>query len=756
MARIPAVYTTLEDRSIITEEPKTGRSGFVCILSDRGPHNKVVQINSYSQFEATFGKPNLERTGYGHYLAARFITRSNNLYVIRASWIDASQPEKSAKIANAKISRNVLDEFDTYISVTNGKYKFQNNSKIIIAEDQDSFDELNLHEWVYPKDGDVNDAQQISHKHTNGSTLEIHLENEYTGPDSVDFERITIAPSIKTTNGTFTFTNESNIVIATDESAYDELNVGDWVYPSSGTFENSYQIVHKNIETKLGIDTYELVLHEDVNLADTTETIDHYVPFSITSEPLYSLRSLVKHTSNKDLFYFGAVGTGTYYNKLFIQGIRNFTLERMYTDDDGVPLYKYIFIDITIRERNPDGSSKLIEGPWTCSLINKIGEQTVRDLNTGRELYIVSTINDRSRYIRCYEGRDAGYILGDRGNPGSEKAELARLQVMAMLSRNTVNHTKVRASDGFYLENGSDGLQYDAHDRLDLYSEEITGLMSQAYLTTLKSEDGSIALLNTTLYSWYQIDYILCGGYSLPIQDSARYLADNRDDCLVLADTGQYSINAQEDLDIRTFHQGWNTWNAAIYIQYREMVDPFNGIRIPMTPVYHAIDAHLRIDNNYFISEPVAGIEKGALMDAADLVYKPSIYEMEQLIDQELNPVITEPDGTYILTQFTSYKRLSVMKRIHAVKIIQYVRKHIPTLLKGILQRRATPYWIGVAETLVNTFLREFTNPNTMKYSFSQATSSVEFDEERSELFVSITLKPVRAIEIITVNIVVV
>lgn len=755
MARIPAVYTTLEDRSYIIEEPKTGRSGFVCILSDRGPHNTVVQINSYSQFEALFGKPNLERTGYGHYLAARFITRSNNLYVIRASYVNPAEPDKSSKIANAKISKNVLDEYDTYVSVTNGRYKFELNSNVVIAETQNAFDEINLNEWVYPTLGDVANAQQVSHKNINGSTFEIILEEPYIGPTSADFETISIKPSILTTTGEFNFTNNSNIITANGSDAFNEIPVGEWVFPSSGSFERSYQVVFKNINSDTG--DYELVLHEDyAEPTLTAEKISYYNPFSVTSEPLYSERSLVKPASNKDLFYFCAVGTGHYYNDLFITGIRNYTLEKMYTDADGNPLYRYMFMDITIRHRNPDGTSTLVEGPWTCSLINNIGSQTVRDLNTGRELYIVNTINDRSKYIRCYEGTDASYILTNNHDVGSEKAELARLQVMAILSQNTVNYTKVRGMDGFFLENGSDGIQYDNHDRLDLYSENITGLLSQAYGTTLKSEDGSIALLNSTLYSWYQIDYILAGGYVRAIQDAARYLADNRDDCIVLADTGQHSINAQEDLEIRRFYQGWNTWNAAIYIQYRKMVDPYNGKKIFMTPVYHAIDAHLRIDNNYFISEPVAGIEKGALMDSAELVYRPSLYEMEQLIDMELNPVITEPDGTYILTQFTSYKRLSVLKRIHAVKIVQYIRKNIPTLLKGLLQRRATPYWIGMAETLVNSFLQQFTDPNTLKYSFSTTSVNVKFDEERSELFVSVTLKPVRAIEIITVNIVVI
>jgi len=165
----------------------------------------------------------------------------------------------------------------------------------------------------------------------------------------------------------------------------------------------------------------------------------------------------------------------------------------------------------------------------------------------------------------------------------------------------------------------------------------------------------------------------------------------------------------------------------------------------------------LFVDDQYWIAEPVAGIEKGAIQESMELAYKPTFVKLEDLIDKELNPVIVEPDGKYILTQFTTWKRLSVMKRAHAVKFVQFVKKQLPPLLKDILQRKATAYWINQVDARVDGFLTPFVEGNTSERFAALKSYSIEseFDEARSEINVFLTLHPIRAIEAINVRIVV-
>jgi len=900
-ARLPGVYVTIEDRSYVEDQVSSGRSGLIVVLSDRGPHNSVVDVTSNARFFQQFGKPNIDRTGQAHYIASQFLRRSNRLHVIRAALLDSPIPANNCALSNVAL-RYTPTEGGTE-EILNGNFIFTGAGPVDLDGDG-PLDPIYLGQWDEDNAYDVFGSPFISKyvfcnyagysgvnvddyisidgsyesvkiiakgsiplydaltgigQGTNaGNTVYyLELESYYTGrstetdlgalpirlkeppkaqvegliadrailTDPVDIAAINLQidalvddlnnytyllydsnfinentrfrkaskfyfgpKEIKFTNNaedfypTCGFTKGSNIVVCGPgedgdavtldkfEQTFESIYQEEWIM-SDNDFRAGVanatevqpilrQIIDKLVVTAEGggSDTYQFILDAPYTGESTPKTNGVFVwdrMYSHTPVQTISSKNLKSdldfNTSDiYNLFYFYAQGVGSYYNSIFIQGVRNYQLEKMYTDDNGVPLYKYMFMDLTVYGQNEDGSRTILEGPWTVSLVNKVGEQVVRDLNTGRELYIVNTINERSQYIKCKEGVNAAVLEGLT----IDKEEL-RLKVMALFSVSFVYRTKTRGQEGFYLEHGSDGIQYDVFGRLNINHPEINQLVRNAYATDLASTDGSIQLLMQTLYPWYLLDYVMSGGYSVDIQSAARELVDTRTDCLLLADTGEYKLNATEELSARSMDVPWNSWNAMLYTQYRTITDPYSGKQLTISPVYHAIERHLTVDNNYFMSEPVAGIEKGALQERAILAYKPSLGDMEELIDVELNPTITEPDGTYFLTQFTTYKRASVLKRAHAVKIVHHLQKRLPSLLKDLLQRKGTPYWVNVAKGRVDTFMKQFTNPNTPKHSFSKYDVNLTWDEERSEIYIGLTVKPLRAIEAIHVNIIV-
>jgi len=173
-----------------------------------------------------------------------------------------------------------------------------------------------------------------------------------------------------------------------------------------------------------------------------------------------------------------------------------------------------------------------------------------------------------------------------------------------------------------------------------------------------------------------------------------------------------------------------------------------------VSPVYHAIERHLTCDGNYFLAEPVAGIEKGAITEPIELIYRANHTERGDLIDAEMNVTIVEPDGKYFLSQFTSWKRLSILKRLHAAKFVAFVRKMVPPLLKDLLQRKGTPFWISQGQMRVDNFLSKYMGGDIEALMvLSSYSVNVEFDEIGSELNVYIMLKPLRVIERINVYI---
>lgn len=195
-----------------------------------------------------------------------------------------------------------------------------------------------------------------------------------------------------------------------------------------------------------------------------------------------------------------------------------------------------------------------------------------------------------------------------------------------------------------------------------------------------------------------------------------------------------------------------------LYVQWREITDAYTGQKLWINPCYHAIQQHLIIDANYFLGEPVAGIEKGAIAEPIELAYVCNHTGRGDLQDAEMNFIIVEPDGKYILTQLTTWKRLSILKRAHAAKFICYCRKMIPPLLKDILQRKGTDFWVNQAKTRVDYFLNKFSmTAATEAYKMlTHYNVNVAFDEVASELNVYIELAPIRVIERINVYITVV
>ena len=563
--------------------------------------------------------------------------------------------------------------------------------------------------------------------------------------------------------GTYDFTEGSNIVTCTGANevsklaSYNGVNEEDWIFPGLDS-TIARQIIKKQQDEDEDSSTYgdyQLILdlpYEGTSVVDSSAR--SYVPMEIVNNINIRSDDDIDSSDDDNIWSFSAVGAGSWYNKLYLIGRRNTSLEKMFVDEDGVPLYPHMFMDLYLYQQNDDGSVTLIEGPWSVSLVKEIptstGEmQIIRDLNSGKEMYIETVINDNSDFIKCTEAGGKDKLMD------ADIGENVRLQVQTMFATGTVTSLETRGYEGFFLEKGGDGIQYDDQNRININHSKIEGLLVQAYNGSLSSVDSTIELIVQTIYPRYQFDYVVAGGYSKNVQNAARQLADIRSDCMCLADTG-HNTKPNDDILARENDVPWNTFNAMLYSQYRQRFDEHTGTnKYWFTPVLHAIEQHLYVDDEYWIAEPVAGIEKGAISEAIKLAYKPTVVKMNDLMDKEVNVTISEPDGKYFLTQFTTWKRLSVMKRAHAVKFIHYIKKSIPPLLKDILQRKASSYWVRLVESRINGFMGTFVASSGRFAAISSFSSAAQFDEARSEINIVLTVKPIRAIENINVRIVV-
>jgi hypothetical protein len=776
MALLPAVYVTIEDQSFALPNPSTGRYGLVIVLTDRGPHNRVLEINSQTDFYLTYGRPNIDRTGQAHYMADKFLQYSNRLLVVRPVLMDSTIESENAAISNIYIKYNAESgSTEVVTGDAADAFTFTQNLDVVITSEE-GYKKFDINEYIYsnvdqPYTVDINGTRIpnyrriISKTINEGGFYQFTLDSNYPGTSSSSelINRYFPGTNLLTADPEFTFTYNSNIVVVATVDIFNAVNLKDWIYPSDLAFDGSLsrQVVDKYIDTTLPNNpVFQLIVDSPFLGSTIVSGAIKYTLFEIDSIPQLKNpdggEPTLEITDPDNIWYFYATGAGSFYNNLYFMGVRNIEYEKTYTTtgDSAEAIYKYAFMDLYLYQQNIDGNSTLLEGPWTVSLIrNTANGEIVRDIYTGRELYIESVINFNSSFIRCESSLGAEVLLT---NPA---AELLRLSVLSLFSNEKVYRTNVLGFNGIMLGKGDDGIQYDSRDKLNIAHPKIIGLVQRVFATQLISSDGSIENLPNTLYPQFNIDYIISGGYNADIQNAARELADIRQDCMVLADTGTNNVSAAQDIVSRNLDVPWNTWNAMIYTQYQNIFDPFTGKHIWMSPVFHAIERHLFCDNFYWIAEPVAGIEKGAISAPIKLAYRPNIAKMEDLIEVGLNPVIVEPDGVYILTQFTAWKRLSIMRRGHAVKFIHFVRKNLPKLLKDILQRKMTSFWVNLANQRINAFLAKYVDgANGASERYTALTSFnviVTPDEVRSELNIMLTLHPIRAIESINVHIIV-
>ncbi|MDD4081987.1 MAG: hypothetical protein PHD05_01235 [Sphaerochaetaceae bacterium] len=316
------------------------------------------------------------------------------------------------------------------------------------------------------------------------------------------------------TDAKFTFTSGSKSVVASNAASFATVSVGNWIYATGDSVATAAQVVATTVGT--------LTLTLDRNYEGTIETeVAGMIctPYTTTSLASVNAESDMLATSATVVWHFYAKGAGTYYNNIKIMGVRNVELEKMYTDNSGTPLYKYLFMNIGVYYVNEDGTNTLLEGPWTVSLTHRTAQgSTIKDLSSGAILYIESVINNNSEFIGCI----AAAAVDDLSAVGAiteATATKRRLQVSLLLTvaGQTVDaSTGSIAAGGIILENGTNGTvntgrtlsMFTDAGNLETDRDYLEGEIANAYNGSLVSVDGSIEQIPECVYPW-----VISGAY---------------------------------------------------------------------------------------------------------------------------------------------------------------------------------------------------------------------------------------------------
>lgn len=735
--REPAVYVSIDDLSYIGPTTEVGRTVFGVVLTDRGPDRRVVEITTKMQYQKLFGIPNIRKCSQTHYMLDKALEYTGKVLVCRIT------PEDSC-LANVVIK----DTSNVEAVTINGDFTFTHDSDKVNCTQYELLEQVFIGDYVFSSDDTESNALKIISK--NIYTGIITLSGPYLGVGGVS----NLKKDTRTTiEGDYTFIDNSSLIESDDYFGYDViecspedkelLTIGSWVYLSTDSIDHARQITSfvedasgNNIVT---LDSYYTGVH-------TTGDIKVFLPFTTSSQQ--NILDANNISSGAFVYHFYANGTGTFYNDIVIKGMRNYELEKLYVDDDGNPYYENVFLDLYVYKNNENGTQTLLEGPWAVSLTRKTpNDEIITNFVSGTTIYIDDVVNGNSDYIRVISGTDVDG-LNDRVN-GSQK----RLQLMTeMLNENPIAMNNVTRG-GLNFSEGTNGTGMYNSTGILVPDNELFGRVALAYNGGLSSVDNSIEMMTEQIFPLYEPDYVISGGFPAIVQLAAANLCNAREDCIHLADTGTNYNSSNSDLHARRTVCTWNMWTSALYVQYRQIRDIYTGMQFFMSPVYHALISHLNCDNKYFLAEPACNIEKGAINDEIKLAYQTNHTTRGDLQDKELNYTITETDGVYFSTQFTTWKRFSALKRLHIAKFSAYLHRQIPKILKDVVQRKATAYWLSQAQFRVDNFLLKFMEGAAIdRYAcINSKTVNIDFDKTRSELNIYVSFTPILSIERINV-----
>jgi hypothetical protein len=507
--REPAVYVSIEDASYVAPPTELGRVGYIATVCDRGPHNRVVTLTSRQQLHQLFGQPNFHKTSQAHYLADKFLQYSNKLLLVRV------MPEDST-LANSYIARSLsLDPGGVVKKLDGSEATFT-----FVSRRDASADEWQA-KTLYTAPGSFVYGTNTDGSNINGLKFTCKTTG-YSG-ETQPIWNTTIGKD--TNDGTVVWTcaeNTSFNTLATDADSYAVIEVGTWIVQDGdqSTTDSLVGFTYAaQIVAKTNVGSYKIILDRDyIGNSTALPTYDGTAwivsPYVNSHEDdvhsIADIDPLVAPFTNA-VYAFYAKGAGSYYNGLIVKGVRNFEMEKMYTNADGTVQYPYLFMDIGVYYVDEENNESLLEGPWTVSLTRRLANNTIiRDLTSGNTMYIEDVLNDNSNYVGVVSCSGVDNLMS---TTLPAKASDNRLKVMLILTAGGfyINYNNSVSNGGAYFGSGENGT-VDEHGTVPMYSATtgelasiadspiLMGLLQQAYTGALVSTDGSVEQIPECVY----------------------------------------------------------------------------------------------------------------------------------------------------------------------------------------------------------------------------------------------------------------
>jgi len=242
-------------------------------------------------------------------------------------------------------------------------------------------------------------------------------------------------------------------------------------------------------------------------------------------------------------------------------------------------------------------------------------------------------------------------------------------------------------------------------------------------------------------------------------------MCESRGDVLYLVDP-PFGLRPQQVVD---WHNGMltsdmtaaiNSSYGALYWGWLQIYDQFNNIYVWVPPsgsIAGVFSYTATVAEQWYAP---AGLNRGVITLALDVEYSPSQGERDLLYGSgnAVNPIVNFPKfGITVWGQRTLQREQTALDRVNVRMLLIYIKKNLIQLLKQyIFEPNDVTLWAQVVAT-INPFLsdimarRGLTGFNVI----CDASNNTPERIDENELWVSVFLKPTRAVEFIVLNLVI-
>ena len=287
--------------------------------------------------------------------------------------------------------------------------------------------------------------------------------------------------------------------------------------------------------------------------------------------------------------------------------------------------------------------------------------------------------------------------------------------------------------------------------------------LDRAFIGNPAKESGLYAFQNPEVYD---INLLLVPGASSgAVIGQMLQFCEARGDVLAIVDP-PFGLRPQQVVD---WHNGMlfsdlqnslNSSYGALYWSWLRIFDQYNGGDIYIPPSGHISSVFARtsrVAEQWFAP---AGLNRGHLLTPTAVEFNPTMGERDLLYGSgnAVNPIVNfVQDGITVWGQRTLQRRQSALDRVNVRMLLIYIKKNLSRALRQfIFEPNDRILWAQV-RSVVNPFLADIQARRGLQ-AFKvvcDATNNTPERIDRNELWVSVFLKPTRAVEFIVLNLVI-